>query len=93
VTDRRRVLAAHRPTHHSEPVDIDLVQQFSDVVCPINDSSAGLRIRQTDTRPVGRDQPDADVGCDAVCRGDVEPAGEPPCALTIGTPSPLPYWA
>jgi len=53
VTYRRRVLSAHRPAHHGEPVDVDVVEQISDIARPVKDGAAGLGIRQPDTRPVG----------------------------------------
>jgi hypothetical protein len=42
---RGRVLSAHRPAHHGEPVDVDHVEQFGHIARPVKDGAAGLGIR------------------------------------------------
>ena len=76
MAHRGRILPAHRPAHHGEPVDVDLVEQFGDVTRPVEDGAPRLGIRQSDAGPVGGDQPDTGFGRDVVRGGDVEAAGQ-----------------
>ena len=57
VTDSCGVLAAHRPAHDGEPVDVELVEQFPDIARPVQDRAIGQRIGQPDAWPIGRDEP------------------------------------
>ena len=76
MTQRGRILPAHRPAHHRESVYADLVEQFRDVARPVTDGTAGLGIRQSDAGPVGGDQPDTGFDRHQVRCRDVEAASE-----------------
>jgi len=40
MTKGRGVLPAHRPPHRREPVDTELIQEFGDVVGPVERGAA-----------------------------------------------------
>ena len=76
VTERGRVLPAHRPAHRGDAVDIEPIKQLGDIACPIQHGAARLRIGQPDAGPVGGDQPDSALACDGTRGCDVEAAGQ-----------------
>jgi hypothetical protein len=93
VTDCCGVLAAHRPAHDGEPVDVELVEQFPDIARPVQDRAIGQRIGQPDAGRSGEMSLIPASPAAGAAASTSRRHARPPCALTTGNPIGSPYCA